>query len=74
MEKFQERALAEKEELDVKIEALEKFIVEDAAHYKNLIPAEKADLKTQLSAMNIYSQALERRISRFPQPKTEETE
>lgn len=74
MENYQERVIEEKKALDTKIEALTKFCKEGTAPYKNLIPAEKADLTTQLSAMNIYSQALGRRIERFPTPEETKTE
>lgn len=74
MEDYQKRVIAEKEILDANIEKLTKFCTEGTKPYKNLIPAEKADLKTQLSAMNVYSKALERRIARFPKEETTKTE
>jgi len=76
LEGYQKRVITEKEALDSKIEALTAFLTGDSQTYKNLIKDEKADMKTQLSAMTIYSQALGRRIERFPAPaeptKTEE--
>lgn len=69
MEDYQKRVVEEQEALNTKIEALTKFCKEGTSPYKNLIPAEKADLKTQLSAMNVYSQTLGRRIERFPAPE-----
>lgn len=65
MEDYQLRVMEEKEQLDTKMEALNKFITGKSKNYTNLPKDEKADLKTQYSAMQVYSQALERRINRF---------
>ena len=79
MEDYQKRVVEEKAALDNKIVALQKFTTEGSLAYRNGVKAEKSDLATQLSAMNIYSQALGRRIERFPAPEaapveTEETD
>lgn len=70
MEDYQLRVIEEKEHLDVKRELLTKFVTIKPDTYINLEVGEKNDLKTQLSAMEVYSQALGRRIARFPAPKT----
>lgn len=69
MEDYQTRVVEEKEALDTKIAALQKFTTEGSLAYRNAIKTEKSDMATQLSAMTIYSQALGRRIERFPAPE-----
>lgn len=72
MEEYQKRVIAEKISLDNKTALLKKFVKDKSDAYINLVKDEKNDLTTQLSAMQVYSQALERRIARFPAITDEE--
>jgi hypothetical protein len=60
----QQRVVDEKSALDVKIDALAKFI-DTSAIYKDLHVDEKSDLDDQLDVMRDYSAILGRRIKRF---------
>ena len=59
----QERVIAEKEELDVKLKALIKFI--DSEEFEGLKPPEGGRLIRQRGVMTQYSRILEQRIEAF---------
>lgn len=63
MEEFQKRIEVEKEELDNKLEALNKFIVGDI--FKKLPKIEQVYLEAQLMFMEQYSNILHKRIALF---------
>lgn len=63
MQDFQNRVIAEKEELDLKLGKLEVFLV--SAHFFGLDDSERARLKEQHNVMQKYSSILGRRIAAF---------
>ena len=63
MEEYQKRMLLEKEELNYKIEKLEKFINENEL-FKKLSNEEQFDMRMQLAAMKQYGYYLFSRIRR----------
>jgi hypothetical protein len=63
MEKHQARVVAEKEELDGKIERLRAFIAGDT--FGGLSEAERRRLRRQESIMGLYSDVLDERIIAF---------
>lgn len=63
MEEYQKRMLLEKEELNSKIEKLEKFINENEL-FKKLPNEEQFDMRMQLAAMKQYGYYLFSRIRR----------
>ena len=68
LQPHQQRVVEEKEQLDIKIKALQTFIeAEDEKDciYENLSKFEKSSLNTQLFHMKQYSQVLKERIDRF---------
>ena len=64
MEEHKKRVVKEKEELDIKIEALSIFINTNKI-FTTLEEDEQEDLSDQLSAMKYYSRILQSRINRF---------
>jgi len=64
MEEYKKRVIEERQELNIKIKALQKFI-EGNKNCKDLNLFEKRDLKKQLTAMFKYSSILKSRINRF---------
>ena len=64
MEEHKKRVVKEKEELDIKIEALSIFINTNKI-FTTLVEDEQEDLSDQLSAMKYYSRILQSRINRF---------
>lgn len=64
MEEHKKRVVKEKEELDIKIEALGIFINTNKI-FTTLEKDEQEDLSDQLSAMKYYSRILQSRINRF---------
>jgi len=65
MEDFQQRVVTEKEELDIKIKALQNFIEKGGEIWQTLEYYEQEDLKSQLKHMQVYSHILQKRINRF---------
>jgi hypothetical protein len=63
MEEYQERVVAERKELESKIDKLDNFIKSDA--YNKLGDIDRVLLVRQLSAMNMYSNVLQERIDYF---------
>lgn len=63
MEAYQERVIAEQEQLDERATKLEQFI--QSAQFSSLPPAEQGRLKRQLKIMGEYSQVLGERIAAF---------
>lgn len=63
MQEFQKRVVAEKEQLDLKIEAL--CLFSDNRIYYELPITERARMTAQLNAMIIYSGVLGLRIAAF---------
>lgn len=63
MQPHQQRVIAEKAELDVRIEKLAAFRLTEA--YKALAAADRELLKQQYRAMQRYSNVLGERIARF---------
>lgn len=63
MSDWQQRVIAERNELIKRINALENFIAED--FYGNLMGEEQRLLERQLEAMQQYEAVLRARISRF---------
>ena len=64
LQPHQQRVVEEKEELDVKIKALQTFIERNEMFYP-MSTEEKSDMRRQLHMMETYSQILQRRINRF---------
>ena len=64
MEDYQKRVIKEKEDLDIKVAALQKFI-ENPPEEVNISQFEKQDLDQQLNAMKHYQLTLQSRINRF---------
>ena len=64
MEEHKKRVVKEKEELDIKIEALSIFINTNKI-FTTLVEDEQEDLSDQLSAMKYYSRILQSIINRF---------
>lgn len=60
MEGFQERVIAEKEQLDERTNKLDAFI--DTAAFGKLPQAQQALLKVQLHSMKAYSECLSQRL------------
>ena len=60
---FQDRVVAEREELAEKLEKLEAF--ENGEVFGTLPESERTDLISQICAMSSYKAVLDRRISRF---------
>ena len=63
MEAHQQRVVAEKTDLDEKIEKLKSFF--DTEVFKGLDIAEQNRLTVQVAAMQLYSQVLGHRITAF---------
>jgi hypothetical protein len=63
MEAYQERVVAEKHELDSKIEKLDRFVKSDI--YNTVPPPERVRLVMQLHYMKGYSGVLAERIINF---------
>lgn len=63
MQAHQERVVAERTELDDKMDKLSKFL--DTNTYYNLAEGEKGRLVEQLGIMNQYRDVLDRRIAAF---------
>lgn len=63
MEDFQQRVVAEKDELDTKIAALKKFF--DSDTFKTVPIEEQKRLQAQAKAMDEYSNILHQRIAAF---------
>jgi hypothetical protein len=67
MRPHEDRVVEEQQQLDTKIEALEKFIQSPApGHFPALDGAEQRRLRAQLTAMRTYSDILGERIAAFP--------
>ena len=67
MEEFQQRVVAEKEQLDDRRGKLEAFIDSHEAYAGLPIP-EKSRLVRQVAIMGLYSQVLFERVAAFPKP------
>lgn len=66
MEAYQERVIAEKEELDSKLSKLKDFCFgDDTTIFNKLTPVDRDLLESQFTAMEEYSRILGKRISRF---------
>lgn len=65
MQPHQERVVAEKAELDSKIEKLHNFIHGLNTPFQSVDAWEQARLQEQLRIMNSYSDVLDRRIKAF---------
>lgn len=63
MKPHQERVVVEKEELDVKLNALDKFLQGDL--FKSLSDCEQSRLRWQRMLMKSYSEVLHDRINYF---------
>lgn len=64
MQAHQQRVVDEKSDLDVKIEALSKFI-NGSTIFDGLPEDEQGRLRNQLDAMTLYSNILGKRIAAF---------
>jgi crAss001_48 related protein len=65
MQPYQERVVAEKQELDEKISRLKEFIFGEGKIFRTLDPEERNRLEDQYTVMNQYSEILGRRIAAF---------
>lgn len=65
MEDYQKRVVAEKEDLDTKIKALQNFIENKKGLISRATEFEVQDMTQQLHTMFRYSQILSSRINRF---------
>lgn len=65
MEAYQERVVAEKAELDVKVKKLEEFIYRGGQKFESLPDAERLRLTKQYCHMKDYSGILGERIAAF---------
>ncbi|MEA3643336.1 MAG: hypothetical protein VBE63_25870, partial [Lamprobacter sp.] len=63
MKDYQQRVIAEKEDLDGKIERLATFMTGET--FEALPGAERSDMQLQIGAMQEYSDILANRIGRF---------
>lgn len=64
MEPWQERVLAEQDELDDRLAKLESFMLTD--QFAKLSWEDREDMRDQAQHMTLYRSVLRRRISRFP--------
>lgn len=71
MQPHQERVVAEKVDLDIKLAKLESFLRSDP--YVTLDPVEQSRLVVQANHMHRYSEVLGDRIAAFPGPPPRET-
>lgn len=65
MQAFQERVVAEKQELDEKLGKLKTFVFGGNRMFGELPPEERDRLETQFDAMSRYSAILDERIKNF---------
>jgi hypothetical protein len=66
MQPHEERVVAEKQELDAKIEKLKTFCFGDNnTTFRTLLPIDRELLESQYTAMQQYTVILARRIARF---------
>ncbi len=65
MEDYQNRVVKEKEDLDLKIKNLQRFIEKGGEIWQSLDGFEQQDLKDQLKHMQVYTHILQKRINRF---------
>ena len=63
MEVYQARVMAEKEDLDAKIDRLQAFI--ETPKFKDLSTAEQRRMRRQIAIMGLYSDVLDERILAF---------
>lgn len=64
MEPWQQRVVAEQDDLDTKLTRLEAFMTSD--QFALLSWVEREDMRDQAQHMTLYRSVLRRRISRFP--------
>lgn len=64
MEPWQQRVVAEQDDLDTKLTRLEEFMTSD--QFALLSWQEREDMRDQAQHMTLYRSVLRRRISRFP--------